>query len=400
MSIKITQFKAERFKRIECVELEPTEDGLTIIGGKNSQGKTSILSAIAWALGGDKYKPSNPANDEKPPELKIELSNGLIVERKGKNSSLKVTDPLGLTGGQKLLDKFIEKLAIDLPTFIESDDKKKAQAILKIIGVGEELEALDREEKEQVEERTIKGRVKAKAYGHLESLTFHDAVPEELDMKQLMSDAELYQDSLKKRDDKEKQLLENNEEIKEHEDAIATLRREMALTEQMLRDGTSREALASGLKEIREKIEGSQKIASMHAENNEYKKAKGIFNEYEREHEDLTVLIKHTREKRKSLMDNAEMPLADLEIEDGRLIYKGQPWDGMAGSDQLKVATAVVRKLNPDCGFVLLDKLEQMDSETLKEFGEWAASEGLQIIGTRVSTGEECSLIIEEGRNK
>ena len=69
----------------------------------------------------------------------------------------------------------------------------------------------------------------------------------------------------------------------------------------------------------------------------------------------------------------------------------------MSGSDQLKVATAIVRKLNPECGFVLLDKLEQMDLNTLNEFGKWLEAEGLQAIATRVSTGDECSVIIEDG---
>ena len=69
----------------------------------------------------------------------------------------------------------------------------------------------------------------------------------------------------------------------------------------------------------------------------------------------------------------------------------------MSGAEQLKVSTAIVRKLNPDCGFVLLDKLEQMDIDTLNEFGAWLESEGLQAIATRVSTGDECSVIIEDG---
>ena len=69
----------------------------------------------------------------------------------------------------------------------------------------------------------------------------------------------------------------------------------------------------------------------------------------------------------------------------------------MSGSDQLIVATAIVRKLNPKCGFVLLDKLEQMDLNTLQSFGKWLEQEGLQAIATRVSTGDECSIIIDDG---
>ena len=34
---------------------------------------------------------------------------------------------------------------------------------------------------------------------------------------------------------------------------------------------------------------------------------------------------------------------------------------------------------------------------TLKKFGTWLKSEGLQAIATRVSTGDECSIIIEDG---
>ena len=92
--------------------------------------------------------------------------------------------------------------------------------------------------------------------------------------------------------------------------------------------------------------------------------------------------------------------MPELSIENNELVYKGQKWDNMSSSEQLIVATSIVRKLNPECGFVLVDKLEQMDIETLNEFGQWAEKEGLQIIGTRVSTGDECSIIIEDGMVK
>ena len=96
-------------------------------------------------------------------------------------------------------------------------------------------------------------------------------------------------------------------------------------------------------------------------------------------------------------MQSHELPLPGLSVDDGELVYNGQKWDCMSGSDRLKVATAIVRKLNPKCGFVLLDKLEQMDLQTLREFGAWLEQEGLQAIATRVSTGDECSIVISDG---
>ena len=140
-TIKITQFEAENIKRIRAVKIEPTPNGLTIVGGKNEQGKTSVLDAIAWTLGGDKYKPSSPTREGSviPLRLHAKLSNGLIIERKGKNSDLKVTDPSGERSGQTLLNEFIDELAIDLPKFLESSNREKAQTLLRIIGVEEQL---------------------------------------------------------------------------------------------------------------------------------------------------------------------------------------------------------------------------------------------------------------------
>ena len=59
--VKITSLELENVKRIKAVKLEPSPNGLTIIGEKNNQGKTSVLDAIAWALGGDKYRPTATA---------------------------------------------------------------------------------------------------------------------------------------------------------------------------------------------------------------------------------------------------------------------------------------------------------------------------------------------------
>ena len=150
MSIKINSLELENVKRIKAVKLEPSQNGLTVIGGKNGQGKTSVLDAIAWALGGNKFRPSEPVREGSviPPSLKIVMSNGLVVERKGKNSDLKVIDPEGRKSGQQLLDEFISALALDLPKFMNASSKEKADTLLRIIGVGDKLYELERSETE------------------------------------------------------------------------------------------------------------------------------------------------------------------------------------------------------------------------------------------------------------
>lgn len=79
----INQLEIENTKRVRAVMMTPAETGLTVIGGRNNQGKTSVLDAIAWALGGERFRPENAERDGAnfPPKLKVTLSNGCVVER-------------------------------------------------------------------------------------------------------------------------------------------------------------------------------------------------------------------------------------------------------------------------------------------------------------------------------
>lgn len=173
MTVKITSFEAENVKRIKAVQLEPSPNGLTIIGGRNNQGKTSVLDAIAWGLGGNKLKPSDPhrAGSVQDPEIKITLSNGLIVERRGKNSDLKVTDPTGKKSGQKILDSLIGEMALNIPKFMEATPKEKADYLLRIIGIGDQLADMEREETNLFNQRAFVGRQARAKKAHADEMT-------------------------------------------------------------------------------------------------------------------------------------------------------------------------------------------------------------------------------------
>ena len=179
--MKINKLEIENVKRVKAVRIRPSENGLTIIGGDNEQGKTSVLDAIAYALGGEKYRPTNLNREGSvvPGTIKIVMDNGLIVERKGKNAALKVTDPTGKAAGQRLLDQFIEKLALDLPKFMEASGKEKADTLLQIIGVGPQLDELNRKEKELFDERTITGRTADRKTKYAAEQPYYPDVPAE-----------------------------------------------------------------------------------------------------------------------------------------------------------------------------------------------------------------------------
>lgn len=419
MSIKINKLEIENVKRVKAVKLEPSQTGLTIVGGNNNQGKTSVLDSIAWALGGAAYKPSKAERDGSvtPPHLHIVLSNGLVVERKGKNSELKVTDPKGQKAGQQLLDSFVEKLALDLPKFMEASDTEKANTLLNIIGVGSQLKELEQQEKEIYNERLAIGRIAdQKAKFAKEQEYFPDAP------KDLISASELIQqqqeilarngENQKKRDRLSEITFEKHrifDEAQRLEEQIKSLQERLDERKKAYENVTKDEVIAmktvnelqdESTEELEKSLADIEEINRKVRINLDKDKAEDDAREYQVQYDSLTGKLNEVRKQKTELLNDANLPLPELTVDDGKLLYKGQQWDNMSGSDRLKVATAIVRKLKPDCGFVLMDKLEQMDMITLKEFSEWLEKEDLQVIATRVSTGEECSIIIEDGYAK
>lgn len=408
-SVKINRLEIENVKRIKAVKISPTENGLTIIGGNNNQGKTSVLDAIAWALGGEKYRPSRAQRDGSaiPPNLHVVLSNGLVVERKGKNSALKVTDPGGNKGGQQLLNEFVEQLALDLPRFMEASGKEKAQTLLKIIGIGDRLAELDKKERELYSTRTSVGQIAVKKEKFAEEQTFYPDVPmEPVSPSGLIREQQEILARNGENQRKREQVKKYQSSVHFFRQSVDSMRKQLETEERKLKEAEENLRIAQmdaedlqdeSTAELEESIANIEEINRKVRANLDKEKAEDDAREFRKQYESLTAEISSIRSEREKLLDRAELPLPELSVEDGELVYRGQKWDNMSGSDRLKVSTAIVRKLNPKCGFVLLDKLEQMDTGTLKEFGEWLEEEGLQAIATRVSTGGECSIIIEDG---
>lgn len=402
MSMKINKLEIENVKRIKAVKVEPKANGLTVIGGNNNQGKTSVLDSIAWALGGERYKPSQATREGSviPPTLHIVMNNGLVVERKGKNSALKVTDPNGQKAGQQLLNEFVEQLALDLPKFMEASGAEKAKILLQIIGVGPQLTQLEQQEKELYQERLYIGRTADQKEKFAKEQPYYTDAP-----KDLISASELIyqqQEILARNGEnqrKREQLHQLEQKYQRINEQMSTLLTEQKQVENDL-DIARKSALDlhdESTEELEQNISNIEEINRKVRVNLDKEKAEDDAKTYRDQYNSLTKDLEDVRDKKAELLNAAELPLPELSVKEGELIYKGQKWDNMSGSDRLKVSTAIVRKLNPNCGFVLLDKLEQMDMKSLHEFGEWLEAEGLQAIATRVSTGDECSIIIEDG---
>ena len=415
-------------KRVKFVNFKPQSDKLTVIGGKNGQGKSSSLHAIAFALGGEPFRPSNLQREgaEEYPYIKVEMDNGLVLERKGKNSDLTITDPTGKLGGQAILNKVLTKLALNLSEFINSNDKEKCKYLLQIVEDGDLLLKIDEEEQTlYMERRELYDRVQRKKKAAEEMPHYLDVgleliQPTELlakqnwiltrnaEVKAAKAKVEANKMALKKSqqtilalDDQKTSLEKQIEGIKRQieltESQMKTAVEEAKVLEKIVKDSENQAFEEESLDEVkRELAEFSKKNEKIQA-NILQKKCMEEADALELQYKELTVKIEDARNRKQELLAKTNLPYPGLSVNGGRLTLNGKYWDCMSGSEQITIACALISRLKPDCRFILVDKLEQYDEDQLAGLDKWCEDNQFQIIGTRVSTGDENSLIIQDG---
>ena len=236
---KITGLKLENVKRIKLVEIQPAENGLTIIGGNNGEGKTSVLDGIAYALGGESFRPSALTNGDGNAYIRVDIGD-YTVERKGKNAELRITDRNGMKGGQKMLNEIVGKFALDLSKFMNANDQEKTKLLLKMFP---ELETMLDEYKRESEQlrgkRTEINRDIVRMQAQYDMMPCHSDIPEaeiqvsdlieqlnaesqkEKDLEEKRRNAEAISGNLKAMEEQRKKVNEEYEAIFRETDAGA-----------------------------------------------------------------------------------------------------------------------------------------------------------------------------------
>ena len=183
-------------------------------------------------------------------------------------------------------------------------------------------------------------------------------------------------------------------QIKENESAIETLTDEIVKSENI---DTSLEDTSALEKAIQDCEGTNAKVRANRERQAKVDESVALKNEYDK----YTAEIEDIRKQRLALLDGADLPYPGLSVKDfgkGPVItLNGIPWSDCSGSEQLIVSAAIAFAMKPECKFALMDKFEQFDLKSLDAFDKWLIEHDRQVIATRVSTGNECAFIIEDG---
>jgi hypothetical protein len=162
--LRILGLKVSNYKRVVVVELHP--DGRSVlVGGRNAQGKSSLLDAIADTLGGAKRGSGTELalrTGSMKGETRVDLGE-IIVTRTWTPSGdkLVVESPPGspLKSPQAVLDKLVGDLSFDPLGFARLNSKAQAETLRRLSGL--DTRAIDERRTAAFTERTgINGQLK------------------------------------------------------------------------------------------------------------------------------------------------------------------------------------------------------------------------------------------------
>jgi len=428
--MQIVKLQAENFKRIKAIEIIP-EGNTVIISGANGQGKTSILDAIWFALGGADAgkgtKTTIPIREgEKRASVTLDLGD-IIVTRSwtgNDKSTLKVENAQGakFPSPQKMLDKLVGRLSFDPLAFASQDDKDQLETLISLIELPINPKELDRQKKELFDERTIRNRETKQLEGQLAGMTEPDAdtPEEEVSASEILTKmqeaSETLTDNNLKRQDLQSlgfQMNSHKAEIKtingqldELYQKICYLEEKLANEQESLNEVVSKgRTLQAEVKELKDPdvVELQQQMKDIEKTNQSVKDA-AKYREVEQklktsqgESGKLTKQIEVIETQKEKMLKEAKFPIEGLGFNEQGVTFGGIPFRQCSAAERLKVSLAMAMSLNPQLRVIRITDGSLLDSSSMAIVEQMARDRDFQVWLEVVDESGSMGVYIEDG---
>lgn len=397
----IAHLLVNNFKRIKCVEIDANGKPLILVTGRNCAGKSSVLDAIEFALGGRRHEPGEAVRRGEKATRVVVVTDKYRVEKKqtanGK-SQLVVTSIDGkkkYATPQALLDELYGDISFDPLAFARARPIDQAETLRKLCGL--DFTAIDAQMRAEYDTRTDLNRDARKLEAQIEALPDVDAPEKEIDLAEL---AKALADGQREHQDHQRDELA----VKTLDAKIANLSREIdehikerqAIIDELEPPTVDLDRLQAAIGEAQGTNERVRLHLAKHAKVAELRGCRG-------ESEGYTEKIEALRADRRLMIEAAEMPLEGLGFDDDGLItYNGILFNQASQSEEIRVSTAIGIKANP--GKLILSRDGSMlDDDNLRIVSELVKAAGAQAFIEKVTEGEATvgagvvGVVIEDG---
>ena len=410
--MKIIKLTSENVKKIRAVEITPSGSVVVIGSKKNGAGKSSVLDSILYALGGTRGICDDPLrHGAKKGHATCDLGD-IIVKRtfnKSGSTALVVRNNDGTQIGtpQQLLDKITGKIGLDPLAFARMEPGKQVDIFKDLIGL--DFSKLDEKKSKLYEERT-RVNYDVKKFKALTDIELPKDIPlKPVSMKSLVEELKEASSSNKKISDAQSKCVTLTNEAGNNVETIdkltfkladlqerqVSIEKEVAKLNKFLNETmpVKEEVITSKMAKI-EVINKKFEVGQQHAEHLiNYKKAK-------MESDKLTEAMADIDAKKEDQLDKADVPVEGITFDEAGIFYKGIPFKQLGSGEQLRISVAMGLAMNPELKVLLIRDGSLLDKDNLKMIAEMAEKADAQVWIERVSEGEECTLIIEDGMIK
>lgn len=405
--MKIAEARIENFKRLKSVVLIPGTD-LFVIGGRNGQGKTSVLDALAWAITGQKPKLDMPVREgEERADIEITTDTGIVIRQyiTAKDTyKLEIKDPSsGMTANSPAdyLAKLTSKLTFDVLDFTRQKPGEQGETLRKLLGL--DWVGLDGRRKELFDARTGINREIRDLVGVVDrDREAMEAVPDD------SKDAGSLADEMNAAIEHNNSLTQAQFRVRQHDEEIARCEAQLEELRQRLaalkRNRAEADATAT---ELGEPIDVDELREAMRTvqQHNEAVTMKRVWREKERaletrreQAENLTAEMASIDTHKREMLKSVEMPIDGLDFdEDGLVTYHGIPFTQCASSEQIRVSAAIGLRLAGKMRVLFIRDGSLLDDNALDELEAMANVHDAQIIIERVGADQHTSVVIEDG---
>jgi hypothetical protein len=395
-SLQVVELRAENIMRLKTVRIDASGKDVVILGGKNEQGKSSVLACIEMAVAGAKSIPDVPIRrGEFEGSILLDLGD-IRIERTfdPSGSKLIVRNADGVKQGspQSILDKLYSKVAFRPLEFSTQKPADQLATLKRIVDL--DFTDLDSKRSKLYEERTIVGRRATDAEARINTFptSCASAPDEEVSIAALVAEKEAADESNRKIDDGIRRLTLASERTakarKELQEAESAEKQAMAEVVSGDREDTA--AIISA-------IAGAEETNRQVRAKKDRTKAVESFKTAERERDGLTKQIDAIDAEKAAKMKAAKWPIPGLGFGSNGVTLNGLPFEQASKAQRMKASLAIGMEQNPRLRVILLQDASLLDEDSMATVREFATDNNIQIWIERVGTGDAGALILEDG---